>query len=135
MDHCPLSTPPLENSPLGSDSMRRLVLALPKNQKTMKNEIKYAVFNKTESLAGSVLKDLTTLAVVSLLVYVSQGSKWWTLVTGLMFIFWVMAKISAVTKSRYKTFKTKAELQEWVDSIDCENVKCAPTGAIEKKLR
>lgn len=26
MDHCPPSTPPLENSPLGSDSMRRLVL-------------------------------------------------------------------------------------------------------------
>lgn len=89
----------------------------------MKNEIKYAVFNKTESLAGSVLKDLTTLAVVSLLVYVSQGSKWWTLVTGLMFIFWVVAKIAAVTKSRYKTFKTKAELQEWVDSIDCENAE------------
>jgi DNA modification methylase len=27
MDHCPPSTPHLENSPLGSDSMRRLVLA------------------------------------------------------------------------------------------------------------
>jgi membrane protein YdbS with pleckstrin-like domain len=83
----------------------------------MKNEIKYAVFNKTESLAGSVLKDLTTLAVVSLLVYVSQGSKWWTLVTGLMFIFWVIAKITVITKQRYKTFKTKSELQEWVDAL------------------
>ena len=91
----------------------------------MKNEIKYAVFNKTESLAGSVLKDLTTLAVVSLLVYVSQGGKWWTLVTGLMFIFWVVAKIAAVTKSRYKTFKTKAELQEWVDSSDGENTEAS----------
>lgn len=87
----------------------------------MENEIKYAVFNKTESLAGSVLKDLTSLAVVSLLVYVSQGSKWWTLVTGLMFIFWVAAKIAVIMKSRHKTFKTKAELQAWVDSIDCEN--------------
>ena len=119
---------PLVSPPETDDEIEEFMRAhdageLPNNQKTMKNEIKYAVFNKTESLAGSVLKDLTTLAVVSLLVYVSQGSKWWTLVTGLMFIFWVVAKIAAFTKSRYKTFKTKAELQEWVDSIDCENAQ------------
>jgi len=83
----------------------------------MKNEIKYAVFNKTESVIESIIKDATTLAVVSLLVYISQGSKWWTLVTGLMFIFWIVAKITVITKQRYKTFKTKAELQEWVNEI------------------
>lgn len=83
----------------------------------MKNEIKYAVFNKTEGLIESIMKDVTTLAVTSLLVYISQGSKWWTLVTGLMFIFWVIARIAVITKQRYKTFKTKAELQEWVDAL------------------
>jgi len=67
----------------------------------MKNEIKYAVFNKTEGLIESIIKDATTLAVTSLLV----------------FIFWVVAKITVITKQRYKTFKTKAELQEWVDAL------------------
>jgi membrane protein YdbS with pleckstrin-like domain len=83
----------------------------------MKNEIKYAVFNKTERLIESIIKDATTLAVQSLLVYISQGSKWWTLVTGLMFIFWVIARITVITKQRYKTFQTKSELQEWVDAL------------------
>lgn len=84
----------------------------------MKNEIKFCVFDRRESLLESVTKDLATLSVVSLLVYVSQGSKWWTLVTGLMFISAVIGKVALITKSRNKVFRTKAELQEWVDTLE-----------------
>jgi ABC-type bacteriocin/lantibiotic exporter with double-glycine peptidase domain len=81
-------------------------------------EITYVVFNKTESLAESVLKDIISLVVVSLLVYISRGSTWWTLVTGTIFIMWSLAKISATMKSRQKRFNTKAEMQAWLDAID-----------------
>ena len=92
------------------------------------SDLNYAVFNKTESVLGSIAKDLMSLAVITLLIYVSQGSKWWTLVTGLMFIFWVGAKFSAITTARHKTFKTKADLIKWAESLpdDSENSKRSP---------
>ena len=83
----------------------------------MKPEIKYAVFDKRQSVIDSIVKDLTSLAVLSLMVYISHESKWWTLVTGIMFIAWMAAKIGTMTRERYKTFHTKEELSKWVDSL------------------
>ena len=83
----------------------------------MEKETAYVVFDKRETLAESILKDLTTFAVVFLLVYVSRGSSWWTLVTGFMFIFIAFGKIASVAKKRHHVFKTKADLQNWVNKL------------------
>lgn len=88
------------------------------SETSMKNEIKYAVFDKRQSAIDSIIKDITSLAVLSLMVYVSHGSNWWTLVTGVMFIAWMAVKIGATTKERYKTFRTKEELVKWAESLD-----------------
>lgn len=82
-----------------------------------KKKLLYAVFDKRESIIGSVIKDITTLAVLVLMVYVSRDSNWWTLVTGAMFILWMVAKSAVITGRRYKTFQTKEALQAWVDSL------------------
>lgn len=87
-------------------------------ENTQKPEIKFAVFDKRQSVGDSIFKDVTSLAVLCLMVYVSRDSSWWTLVTGLMFIAWMTVKISFITKQRYKTFKTKEELRAWVDSLE-----------------
>jgi len=87
----------------------------------MKDEIKYAVFQAEEGIMLSVIRDLTTLMVVSLLVYVSRDSNFWTLITGLMFITWVVSKILSITKSGTRRFKTKAELLSWVTALPDDN--------------
>lgn len=87
----------------------------------MKKETSYAVFDRRETLAESIIKDLTTFAVVFLLVYVSRGSSWWTLVTGLMFIFIAFGKIFRVVKKRHHVFKTKADLQDWANKLPDDN--------------
>lgn len=83
----------------------------------MSDEIKYAVMDKTESFAESFFKDVVTFSFLCFSIWLSQGSKWWTFVTGLMFMLFIFSKLSLGLK-RYKRFKTKAELQTWVDSLD-----------------
>ena len=57
----------------------------------MTNEPKFAaVFDRRETLIESLTKDAGTLAMLVLCIYVSHGSRWWTLATGLMFVLWVL---------------------------------------------
>lgn len=81
------------------------------------SDIKYAVFNKTETVRESVYKDFVTFSLLIFCIYISQDSTWWTFVTGICFLLAVFGKISSLMK-RYHQFKNKDELQEWVNSLD-----------------
>lgn len=83
----------------------------------MNEDKKVVVFDKTESVAESVFKDTVTLTVVSFLVYISQGSTWWTFVCGSMFILFMITKVSRSMR-RQKVFKNKEELASWVDKLE-----------------
>lgn len=83
----------------------------------MSKEREVAIIDKTESIPESVFKDLVTLIMVSFLVYISQGSTWWTFVCGLMFILFMIAKIASIMK-RQKVFKSKEELKNWIDELE-----------------
>jgi membrane protein YdbS with pleckstrin-like domain len=85
---------------------------------SMKNEIKYAVFDGRESLISSIVKDIFSFVTIALLVYVSRDSAWWTLVTGLMFIIWMIVKVGKMLGERHKRFHTKEELIKWAESLD-----------------
>lgn len=78
-----------------------------------------AVFDKRESLIESLMKDAGTFTMLALCVYVSQGSKWWTLASGLMFVLWLFG-VSAKVAKRNKTFRTKAELLKWANTLEEE---------------
>jgi len=80
------------------------------------SDIKLAIFVKDETLAQSIYKDFSTFVMVAFSVYISQGSTWWTFVTGLMFILFVLVKIKGVM-NKNNEFKTKADLQKWVDDL------------------
>ena len=80
------------------------------------SDIKTAVYVKEETVMQSIYKDFVTLVMVAFSVYISQGSTFWTFVTGLMFILFMFLKIKSVMdKGNY--FKTKAELQKWVNDL------------------
>lgn len=73
-----------------------------------------------ETVAESAAKDSITLMVVSLLVYISMGSKFWTLITGLMFIVFMWAKIGGLMKRSKKEFTNTDQVRAWLDRIDAE---------------
>ena len=81
------------------------------------DETKYAVLIAGEKVSESFYKDFVTGVMISFCVYISQGSTWWTFVTGWMFLLFVFAKITLVMQ-RQKRFRTKKDLQAWVDSLD-----------------
>lgn len=69
-----------------------------------------------ESLAQSLISDLATFGLILLCVWVSQGSTWWTLVTGCMFLFFVLARLIAFTHSDSTLrFYSLDEVQRWLD--------------------
>ena len=80
-------------------------------------ESKLAVFVKNETVMQSIYKNFVTGVMVAFCVYISQGSTWWTFVTGLMFIVFLFAKTKQIMGSNVNHFKTKAELKKWVDDL------------------
>ena len=69
-----------------------------------------------ESFAQSILSDLATFGFISIAGYFSQGSTLWQIVTGLMFLCFIVFKASAFTGSdKVLRFYSLDELKEWVD--------------------
>ena len=77
----------------------------------------YAVFVGKESVMESIYKDLVTFSFLCFSIWLSQGSKWWTFVTGIMFLMFTFGKM-AIAFKRYNRFKTKDELRKLVDTLE-----------------
>lgn len=69
-----------------------------------------------ESLAQSLISDVATFGLILLCVWVSRDSAWWTFATGCMFLFFIVAKTTAITKSdRFLRFYSLEEVRKWLD--------------------
>jgi hypothetical protein len=84
----------------------------------MAEDIKFAVLDGRESFAESFYKDIVTFSFLCFSIWLSQGSKWWTLVTGLMFILFALGKIAVMLNRKQKRFKNKAELIAWANALE-----------------
>lgn len=70
-----------------------------------------------ENIVQSVFKDLVTFSMIAFCVYISQGSTWWTFVTGGMFLFYALSRIGGLIKNSATTFKTVKEAKEYLDNL------------------
>ena len=83
------------------------------------SDTKYAVFSPPKrTRIESLFSNIVFVTMFAFLVYISQGSTWWTFVSGSMFLFILYGKIAAIVKKDMHKFTTKAELQAWVDGLD-----------------
>ena len=73
----------------------------------------YILLDKRQTLGESLVSDGVTFGLLLLCIWISQGSKWWTFWTALMFIAWLGAKGAAVYGSRQHKFKDIDELEAW----------------------
>ncbi|MCK9554133.1 hypothetical protein [Aquamicrobium sp.] len=75
-----------------------------------------------ESLAQSLISDLATFGLILLCIYVSQGSAWWTFVTGCMFLLFVVIRAAYLTKSEtHLRFNSLDEMRKWLDKQEAEH--------------
>ena len=83
----------------------------------MKNDIKFAVLHVEESTKQSIIRDTFTFIILALCVWVSKESAAWTTICIAMFVLFGVGQIFGGLNKETKKFKTKAQLQEWVDSL------------------
>ena len=76
------------------------------------------VIDKTESVLESVFKDVVSFSFLIFCIWLSQGSRWWTFVTGLLFLTALFIRCAVVLKQRSKIFKSKKELLEWANNLE-----------------
>jgi len=83
-------------------------------------EAKHTViyYKNHEPFLMCVMRNIFTFLIVGLCVWVSRDSAWWTLVTGALFLFLAWGTFVNMLKKDRLVFNTKAELKEWVDSLD-----------------
>ena len=81
---------------------------------TDQNEI-YIVIDQRESLKESVLKDLTSFSLLAFCIWLSEGSTFWTFLTGLFMICFFYAQMARALKIRKHYFKSIHLLKVWVD--------------------
>ena len=81
------------------------------------SEEKIVVIDKRKSVLESFYKDFVTFSLLAFCIYISQGSTFWTFVTGLLFLLFTFAKISIIMK-RHNVFKSKKELLDWANKLD-----------------
>ena len=79
----------------------------------MKEQPKYVLLDKRESLGESLVSDGWTFGLLLLCIWASQGSKWWTFLTALMFLAFLLVKAAAVVTTRQHKFKDLGELEAW----------------------
>lgn len=80
------------------------------------SDMKLAVIVRDDTVAQSIYKDAVTAIMVSFCVYISQNSTWWTFITGLMFIMFMLGRVKGII-DKNNEFKTKKDLQKWVDEL------------------
>lgn len=81
----------------------------------MKEQPKFVLLDKRQTVAESLVSDGMTFGLLLLCIWVSQGSKWWTFFTALMFIAWLGVKGAAVFSTRQTKFKDLEDMQAWIN--------------------
>lgn len=77
----------------------------------MKTE--HIVITGKESVIESIVKDSITFGFLIFCIWISKGSRAWTLICGIMFLIFVCAKAATTFGTRSKKFKTREELAAW----------------------
>lgn len=75
------------------------------------------VFDATESLIESILRDAVTFGFILLCIYCSHGSNWWTFFCGSVALLFLSGK-AVSSASKTKRLSSKAEAIKWAESLE-----------------
>ncbi|WP_341232395.1 hypothetical protein [uncultured Methylophaga sp.] len=84
----------------------------------IKKDFTLHIIDARETFIASACRDLVTLIVMSFLIFISDGSTWWTFITGLMAVLFIVGRISVAYRARVFKAKTMDQASEILKSID-----------------
>lgn len=73
-----------------------------------------------EGFLQSLYRDLVTFSLLGFCIYIGMGSKFWTLVTGLLFLGFLWVKLSSILSKSTTTFSTKKAAINFIEN--CEDL-------------
>lgn len=73
------------------------------------------VYDRTEKISVSILRDLFTFAVLALCVYVSHGSATWTFISAMMFLVLLFTRAVRMFDEKSVKLNSWAELKDWAE--------------------
>ena len=68
-----------------------------------------------DTIASSIIKSTVNFSFLGLCIFVSYGNAWWTLVTGILFILMLWAKVNGFVNKVTTTFNTKEEAIDFLN--------------------
>ena len=73
------------------------------------------LIKEKENIIQSIFKDLVTFGFIAFSVYISQGSTWWTFITGGMFLLFFTIKIGNLINKSSTTFNSKQDAIDYLN--------------------
>ncbi len=77
----------------------------------------YCIFDDREPPAIRIVRLFVAYSFLAFFIWLSDGSKFWTFITGSLFIFGVCSYFLARFRETKRTFRSKEDLQKWVDAL------------------
>lgn len=78
----------------------------------------YIVFDKSENVWDSYVKDFFSFLFICLLILVSKDSRWWTFATGIIFVLFWYGQLRKIADERTHRFAGLPALKRWVLSLE-----------------
>lgn len=78
------------------------------------DNLEIVLLDARQTVMQSIVADGVTFALLLLCIWASQGSKWWTFFTALMFLAYLGGKCAEGLDKRRHKFKNLDALAEWV---------------------
>lgn len=75
----------------------------------------YIVLDKNEPILTSIIRDSYTFSFMLLCIYVGRDSRFWTFVTGSMFLLFLFGLIFSRSQRECRAFRTIRELADWAN--------------------
>ena len=76
------------------------------------------MIKEKEDFLLSASRDLVTFSFLALCIYISQGSNWWTLLTGIMFLVFGASKLSSKLSKSTTTFDSPEKAVEFLNKLN-----------------
>lgn len=71
-----------------------------------------------EGIIQSAFKDFVTFSFIAFCIYISQGSTWWTFVTGGMFLMFFIIKVGNIINKDMTTFESNSDAIEYLKNLN-----------------
>jgi len=76
------------------------------------------IIDNRETVLEKIARAVSTYSMLAFCIWISQGSTWWTFITGIFFFIVFFGQIFRLITDRKNLFYNKAEVLEWANKLE-----------------